>query len=84
MKSEYIILSNLIREIITRKQIFQELNIQLSFKLITILSNNQSILEITENPAKYYYAKYIDIKYHIIRYYIQNNKIEIDYILTQA
>ena len=77
-------LSDVSREAIARKQFFQELDVQSSSKSITILSNSQSILEIAENSAKYRYAKHIDIKYHAIRHYIQNNKIEIDYILTQA
>ena len=72
------------REVFARKQFLQELSIQSSSKPITILSNSQSALEIAENPAKYRYAKHIDIKYHAIRHYIQNNKIEIDYIPTQA
>ena len=77
-------LSDVAREAITRKQFFQELSVQSSSKPITILSDSQSALEIAENPAKYRYAKHIDIKYHAIQHYIQNNKIEIDYIPTQA
>ena len=78
------ILSDMLREAIARKQFFQELSVQSSSKPITILSDSQSALEIAENPAKYRYAKHIDIKYHTIRHYIQNDKIEIDYIPTQA
>src|SRR5271167_2644164 len=84
MKAEYMALSDVTREVIARKQFFQELNVQSLSKSIMILSDNQSALEIAENPAKYHYAKHIDIKYHTIRYYIQNDKIEIDYIPTQA
>ncbi len=84
MESEYMALSDAAREAIARKQFFQELSVQSSSKPITILSDSQSALEIAENPAKYRYAKHIDIKYHAIRHYIQNGKIEIDYIPTQA
>ena len=56
-------LSDAAREAIARKQFFQEFSVQSSSKPITILSDSQSALEIAENPAKYRYAKHIDIKY---------------------
>src|SRR5947207_12953183 len=49
-------------------------------KSIIILTDNQIIFDISENPANYRQAKYIDIYYHAIKYYIHDKKIKIDYI----
>ena len=75
-------LSNAAREAIVRKQFFQELKVPSSSTSITILSDNQSALEIAENPANYRRAKHI--RYHAIRHYLRNGQIAIDYIPTNA
>ena len=49
-----------------------------------ILSDNQSALEIAENPANYRKAKHIDIRYHAIRHYLRNDLITVDYVPTNA
>ena len=48
-----------------------------------ILSDSQSALDISENPARYRQAKHIDVRYHAIRHYIHNSKIEVDYIPSE-
>jgi len=45
-----------------------------------ILSDNQSALDIAENPKNYQRAKHIDIRYHFIRHALRNNQLSIDYI----
>jgi hypothetical protein len=84
MEAEYMALSDTSREAIARKQFFQELKIPSSSMPVTILSDNQSVLEIAENPANYRKAKHIDIRYHAIRHYLRNGKIEVDYIPSEA
>ena len=50
----------------------------------TILSDNQSALDIAEYPANYRKAKHIDIHYHAIRHYLWNDLITVDYVPTNA
>jgi len=76
-------LSDAAREALARKQFFCELQIPSGENPVTILSDGQSALDISENPAKYRKAKHIDIQYHAIRHYIHNSKIEVDYIPSE-
>src|SRR5947207_3646691 len=80
MKAEYMTLSNTAREALARRQLFEELHILSASKSVTILINNQTALNISENPANYRQAKHINIRYHTIKHYIHDRKIEIDYI----
>ena len=80
MKAKYMILSNIARETLARRQLFEELHIPSASKSVIILINNQTAFNISENPANYRQAKHIDIHYHIVRHYIRDRKIEIDYI----
>ena len=75
-------LSDASREALARKQFGQELRVPSSS--ITILSDNQSALEIAENPASYGTAKHIDIRYHAIRHYLRNDLITVDYVPSNA
>jgi hypothetical protein len=52
-------------------------------KPVTLLSDSQSALDISENLAKYRRAKHIDIPYHAIRHYIHDRKIEVDCIPSE-
>ena len=79
MEAEYMALSDAAREALARKQLFCELQIPSGLKPITILSDSQSALDISENPARYRQAKHIDVRYHAIRHYIHDLKIEVDY-----
>ena len=83
MESEYMALSDAAREALTRKQLFCELQIPSVQQPITILSDSQSALDISENPARYRQAKHIDIRYHAIRHYIHDLKINVDYIPSE-
>jgi len=53
MESEYMALSDAAREALARKQLFCELHIPSGQKPVTLLSDSQSALDISENPAKY-------------------------------
>ena len=50
---------------------------------ITILSDSQAALDISENPTKYRQAKHIDIKYHAVRHYLRERKIQVDYVPSE-
>ena len=65
-------LSDAAREALTRQQLFEELHILSASKPVTILIDNQIALNISENPANYRQAKYIDIHYHAVRHYIHD------------
>ena len=80
MKSEYMALSDAAREAIARKQFFQELQIPSAIRPVPLLTDSQTALEISDNPAKYRQAKHIDIRCHVMRHYIHDGKIQIDYI----
>ena len=80
MESEYMALSDAAREAIARKQFFQELKIPSAIRPVPLLTDSQTALEISDNPAKYRQAKHIDVRYHAVRHYIHDGKIQIDYI----
>ena len=80
MESEYMALSDAAREAIARKQFFQELQIPSAIRPVPLLTDSQTALEISDNPAKYRQAKHIDVRYHAVRHYIHDGKIQIDYI----
>jgi len=83
MEAEYMALSDAAREALARKQLFCELQIPSGLKPVKVLSDSQSALDISENPARYRQAKHIDVRYHAIRHYIHDCKINVDYIPTQ-
>src|SRR5437762_1409292 len=53
MKIEYMALSDAAREILARRQLFEELHIPSASKPVTILIDNQTAFNISENPANY-------------------------------
>ena len=71
-------LSDASREAIARSQFYGELELTLPPPLL--LSDNNSALQISEDPTNYRYAKHIDIKYHFIRHAIHKEQVIIDYI----
>ena len=73
-------LSDAAREALARRQLFEELRIPSVSKPVTILTDSQTALDISENPTNYRQVKHIDIRYYVIRHYIRDRKIEIDYI----
>jgi len=80
MESEYMALSDAAREALARRQLFEELRLPSASKPVTILTDSQTALDISENPANYRQAKHIDIRYHTVGHYIHERKIEIDHI----
>ena len=67
MESEYIALSDTTCEAITQKQFFQELQIPSAIRHVPLLTDSQTALDISDNPAKYRQAKHIDVRYHAVR-----------------
>ena len=80
MESEYMALSDAAREAIAQKQFFRELQIPSAIRPVPLLTDSQTVLEISDNPAKYRQAKHIDVRYHSVHHYIHDSKIQIDYI----
>jgi hypothetical protein len=72
--------SDAAREAIARKQFFQELHISSTIRPVPLITDSQTALEISDNPAKYRQAKHIDVRYHAVRHYLHDGKIQIDYI----
>ena len=64
------VLSDVSQEVLGGKQFSLELKVHSSSSPITILSDNQSSLDIVKNPANHHKAKHIDIHYHAIHHYI--------------
>ena len=83
MEAEYVAAAEAAREALARKQFLEELNIPCATNPITILSDSQAALDISENPTKYRQAKHIDIKYHAVRHYIREGKIQVDYVPSE-
>src|SRR5277367_6574768 len=80
MEAEYMALSDAAREAIARKQLFDELRVPSASRPIPLLTDSQTALEISDNPARYRQAKHIDVRYHAVRHYIHDGKIQIDYV----
>jgi len=80
MEAEYMALSDAAREALARKQLFGELRIPSASRPVPILTDSQTALEISDNPAKYRQAKHIDVRYHAVRHYIHDGKMQVDYI----
>ena len=61
-------------------QLFRCAQIPSATRTVPLLTESQTALEISDNPAKYRQAKHIDVRYHAVRHYIHDSKIQIDYI----
>ena len=83
MEAEYVAAAEAAREALARKQFLEELHMPCATNPITILSDSQAALDISENPTKYRQAKHIDIKYHAVRHYIREGKIQVDYVPSE-
>ena len=67
MKVEYMILTNVAKEIKWIRQLFDELNYDIiSHFSIILRMNNQKVLALMKNSVNHSRFKYIDIKYHFI------------------
>jgi hypothetical protein len=79
-KEHTVAFSSMESEYMARKQFFQELQIPSAIRPFPLLTDSQTALEISDNPAKYCQAKHIDVRCHAARHYIHDGKIQIDYI----
>ena len=61
-------------------QLFRCAQIPSATRTVPLLTESQTALEISDNPAKYRQAKHIDIGYHAVRHYIHDGKMQVDYI----
>ena len=47
-----------------------------------IYCNNQSCIQLSENPVFHDRSKHIEIRYHFIRDYVQRGVVELQYVST--
>ena len=62
-------------------KLLREINIG-SYKDVSVLSDNQSAIQLVKNPVYHSRSKHIDIKYHHIRDLYKSNCITLDYCST--
>ena len=77
-EAEYISLSDASKEAIHLKNLLSEL-IGRSGPIV-INCDNQSALNLTENPILHRRTKHIDVKYHFIRDQVKNNHVNVFYV----
>jgi hypothetical protein len=82
MESEYIGLSECVREIEYQRKIFNELNIRKTGST-TILCDSKSAISVAENSGKTHdRSKHIAIKYHYVREKIEIGDVKLTYVET--
>jgi hypothetical protein len=81
-EAEYIPLSMTVREAVWIRNILNEL-FKHEMDLNTIHFNNQSCLNISENPLFHDKSKHIEIKYHYIRDMVQRKTVHVQYLSTR-
>jgi hypothetical protein len=78
MAAEYMALSDASREAIARSQFYEEMRLNLPTPLI--MSDNQSALDISDEPTAYSKAKHIELRYHFVRHMLRTDRISLDYV----
>jgi hypothetical protein len=82
MDSEYMALSDALRELLSRLYYITELGI--SIVQPTVLhSDNQAAITLANGHGDYRRAKHIDIRYHFIRDHLERGTLEIAYISSE-
>jgi len=75
-EAEYIALSNSVKEAISLGRLEE------SKEPILIFEDNQSTINISNNPIRNERSKHIDVRFHFIREKVNNKEIEIKYCST--
>jgi hypothetical protein len=76
--AEYMALSDASREAIARSQFYEEMHFNLPTPLI--MSDNQSALDISDEPTAYSKAKHIELQYYFVRHMLRTNRISLNYV----
>ena len=51
--------------------------------LVKLLVDNKSAIVLTKNPVQHSRMKHIDTRHHFIRKYVEDKKIQVDYVRTR-
>jgi hypothetical protein len=78
-EAEYMALSLAARQAIWYKHSFEQFKIKIPIRL---LCDNQSAIQLAQNPVLHQRSKHIDIHYHFIREQLQCNEMTLEYIST--
>ena len=79
-ESEYLALSNAVREALFLLQLFNELNADVA--PVKINCDNQAVISMTKNPSHHSKSKHIDVRCHFVREAVVNNKVYVTYCPT--
>lgn len=79
-ESEYISISECIKEAMYLRSLYHEITNKMS--LITIYNDNQSALKLLANPVFHNRSKHVDIRYHLSRDIIAKGMVETKYLAT--
>jgi hypothetical protein len=82
MDSEYMVLSDAIRELLSRLYYITELGIS-TIQPTVMYSDNQATSVLAHGQGDYRRAKHIDIRYHFIRDHLGCGTLEIAYIPSE-
>jgi ribonuclease HI len=82
MESEYMALSEALREAIAQAQFFEELN--MPSMPVVLLLDNEAALDLADGTiTNHWKSKHIDIRYHQVCHFIQEGKVEVGYIASE-
>jgi len=78
MAAEYMALSDASREAIARSQFYEVMRLNLRTPLIML--DNQSALDISDEPTAYSKANHIEQQYHFVCHMLRTDRISLDYV----
>jgi len=81
MEAEYIVLSDITREVIYIRKLIEEINFSWYVRNIYILCDNQSAIVLNKENMTNQRSKYVDIRFHFSRK--AQKLIDIQYVPTE-
>jgi transposase InsO family protein len=82
MESEYMALSDAIRELLSRLYYITELGIS-TIQPTTVFCDNQAAIALSDGQGDYRRAKHIDVRYHFIRDHLHRRTLEVIFIPSE-
>ena len=52
-------------------------------RMVKLIVDNKSAIVLTKNPIQYSHTKHIDTRHHFIWNYVEDKKIQVDYVRTE-
>lgn len=82
-ESEYVAACEAAREgVWIKRLLIMDMNLG-SEKLLLVMCDNQSAIQLIKNPVFHHRTKHIDIRYHFIRELQENGEINVNYVSTE-